>query len=140
MIKTCYFVCNSALGFIIILEFLVMLSLGAVMLFYTCKCAISLINERRNPDINEDADHPIQTSDRQYMRQNKVAEKPTSSARSCPSPVLFSGVASSFCQRQRPRCQAADEATTRNGSHNQPASSTAFRSLQIEKSHSEVSS
>lgn len=130
----------DALGFIIILEFLVMLSLGAVMLFYTCKCAISLINERRNPDINEDADHPIQTSDRQYMRKNKVAEKPTSSARSCPSPVLFSGVASSFCQRQRPRCQAADEATTRNGSHNQPASSTAFRSLQIEKSHSEVSS
>ena len=67
MIKTCYFVYNSALGFIIILEFLVMLSLGAVMLFYTCKCAISLINERRNPDVNEDADHPIQTSDRQCM-------------------------------------------------------------------------
>ncbi|GAB2210293.1 hypothetical protein Droror1_Dr00015556 [Drosera rotundifolia] len=37
---------SQVVGSVIIVEFIVVLSLGVALLFYTCKCAISLVNER----------------------------------------------------------------------------------------------
>lgn len=52
----------------IILEFLGLLSFGAVLLFYTCRCAISLIKERRNPDTKKNAALGMQTSGEEKVR------------------------------------------------------------------------
>lgn len=52
----------------IILEFLGVLSLGGLLFFYTCRCVISLMNERRSPDAKKDIGLGIQTSGEQVVR------------------------------------------------------------------------
>lgn len=120
-----------ALGFMIIFEFVVVLSLGVVLLFYTCKCAVSLISERRNPDIVKDTEPRIRTSGEQ-MIQEKVTEKPSTSTGWCSNPLLLTSAHSNF--RQRSWCQSGHGTSTRHGSQSQPGPATYFRALSIEKS------
>ncbi|KAH9616328.1 hypothetical protein KSS87_021188 [Heliosperma pusillum] len=55
------------LGFMIILEFLVVLSLGGMLLFYTCRCVSSLVKERRSRIKKKDG-VAIHTSGEQTVR------------------------------------------------------------------------
>lgn len=43
----------TALGSAIIIEFIIMLLFGVALLFFICKCAIALGNERRNHKVND---------------------------------------------------------------------------------------
>ena len=45
------FLCGTALGSAIVVEFVVVFFLGVLLLFFTCRCAIVLINERRSCDV-----------------------------------------------------------------------------------------
>jgi hypothetical protein len=42
--------CVTALGSIIVIEFVIIFSLGLLLLYFTCKCAILLVHERRKKE------------------------------------------------------------------------------------------
>ncbi|MED6140342.1 glutathione exchanger [Stylosanthes scabra] len=50
------------LGSIIVIEFVVMFSLGLLLLYFTCKCAILLLHERRNHHKSSSEQSPHQIS------------------------------------------------------------------------------
>ncbi|XP_021741212.1 protein GAMETE EXPRESSED 2-like [Chenopodium quinoa] len=87
---------THALGFMIILEFLGVLSLGGLLLFYTCRCAISLINERRVHDSEKDAGLAIKTSSE--IMESK-ADVETAATGNCPCLLLSKARSLNFHQR-----------------------------------------
>jgi hypothetical protein len=52
----------TALGSAIVIEFLLVFSLGVLLLFFTCKCAFLLVNERRNRHMESSEIASVQSS------------------------------------------------------------------------------
>ncbi|XP_021770837.1 protein GAMETE EXPRESSED 2-like [Chenopodium quinoa] len=118
---------THALGFMIILEFLGVLSLGGLLLFYTCRCAISLVNERRLHDTKKDAGHAIKTSSEEMV--SKV-DAETAAIGNYPCLLLSKARSLNFCQRSRH--QSRHGTSTEDSNKNWPK----FRSLSIDRSRS----
>ncbi|CAO2817709.1 unnamed protein product [Amaranthus hypochondriacus] len=116
-----------ALGSMIILEFLGLLSFGAVLLFYTCRCAISLIKERRNPDTKKNAALGMQTS-------GEEKDKLAAATEGCFSLVLSRDGPSNFHQRSRNRFRHG--ASTEDGNRSWPCRTKILSPLSIEKCQS----
>ncbi|XP_044498159.1 protein GAMETE EXPRESSED 2-like isoform X2 [Mangifera indica] len=60
------------LGSAIIIEFIMVLSLGVVLLLFTCKCAILLVNERRHGDAKNSKLSRMQSSNTQTASRTKL--------------------------------------------------------------------
>ncbi|XP_048497421.1 protein GAMETE EXPRESSED 2 isoform X4 [Beta vulgaris subsp. vulgaris] len=117
---------THALGFMIILEFLGVVSLGSLLLFYTCRCAISLMNEQRKPDSEKDAAFGNRISGED---KGKVAEKGSVAAGELQSrerPNL----------RQRSCHQSGHGAFTADGYRSWRGDAKLLPSLSIERSRS----
>ncbi|GMH08294.1 hypothetical protein Nepgr_010134 [Nepenthes gracilis] len=127
----------QALGSAIIIEFIVVLSLGVILLFYTCKCAIALVNEQRSrPNSKKTTMTPgVQTSDEQTSSPNWL-KKAASFAGCCQGTSEFSGKPFKFGQQLWPRTQGGasrKSAGRSSGSSGDQAPAASFRSLLIEK-------
>ncbi|XP_054805577.1 protein GAMETE EXPRESSED 2-like [Prosopis cineraria] len=90
------------LGSAIIIEFLIIFSLGVLLLYFTCRCAILLVNERRNrgekpPEISAMQGLQKQTS------STEISENASHFTGCCSSPSLlgFGRHSSNFRQRSR---------------------------------------
>lgn len=53
---------DAALGSAILVEFLMVFSLGGILLFFTCKCAMHLANERRRISVKNSQLSSVQNS------------------------------------------------------------------------------
>ncbi|GLU08406.1 hypothetical protein SLE2022_253210 [Rubroshorea leprosula] len=60
-----------ALGSVIVIEFLVLFLLGLLLLFFTCKCAILLVNEKRRSNIRNSDQSCMQSSQKQPSGSNQ---------------------------------------------------------------------
>ncbi|XP_042475606.1 protein GAMETE EXPRESSED 2 [Macadamia integrifolia] len=120
-----------SLGSAIMIEFIMMLALGVLLLFFTCKCAIALGNERKNRSARN-----IKIS-----RQGNL-QKHTSSGTSSENMTYFTATCSStrsqpsnFCQRSRQISgngrSGKDEHSSSQSSKQSPR--TSFMPLSIEK-------
>ncbi|ONI28226.1 hypothetical protein PRUPE_1G132400 [Prunus persica] len=131
------------LGSAIVLEAIIVFSLGSALLFFTCKCATRLVNERRNKATR--GPEPESThSLRKGTPKTNVSEHATHLTGSCSSPLLGSQ-RPNF--RQRSSCrQSGDEESSKAAyqrfrsisgrSQHTPAPS--FMPLAIEKEQSET--
>lgn len=45
-----FVVCGTALGSVIVIEFIVVFPLGVLLLFFMCKCAVFLVCEKKKHD------------------------------------------------------------------------------------------
>ncbi|XP_057433554.1 protein GAMETE EXPRESSED 2 isoform X2 [Lotus japonicus] len=90
------------LGSIIVIEFVIIFSLGVLLLYLTCKCAILLVHERRNREKRASELSTAQSSQTQTSSMNKP-ENATYFTGCCPSPSLlrFGMQSSNFRQRSR---------------------------------------
>ncbi|KAJ8770463.1 hypothetical protein K2173_017954 [Erythroxylum novogranatense] len=134
---------SHSLGAAIILEFFVVLSLGGLLLFFTCKCAVLLINERRSQFM------PIsKLSSKRNSQENTSATVVSKENTSyftgfCSSPLSFHGQLSSVRQRfcLGSRIKEPDEGKL---SHSGYSSGDVLRTspssnpLSIEKGHGET--
>lgn len=96
------------LGSIIAIEFVVVFSLGVLLVFFTCKCAFVLLNERKRHVTNTKpsrAQSPKQTS------TPDSSDNATHFTGTCISPFLLSGQASNF--RQRSHRQTGSEESSK---------------------------
>ncbi|GAB2295199.1 hypothetical protein Dimus_029374 [Dionaea muscipula] len=97
----------QVLGSAIIIEFVMVLSLGVALLFYTCKCAFSLLNERSSTVNKMKNTTPrVQTSDEQTPHHQS---------------------------RERMSRKTVGYSSRSSGDHMPEAPATCFRSLSIEK-------
>ncbi|KAK3001560.1 hypothetical protein RJ639_021183 [Escallonia herrerae] len=93
------------LGTAIVIEFIFLFSLGVLLLFFMCKCAMVLIHEKRRC-VRQGQDielSRIQHSNQQTASNADLPENKTRFTGCCSSPFLFSGQPSNFRQRSRRR-------------------------------------
>ncbi|KAK7329466.1 hypothetical protein VNO77_23635 [Canavalia gladiata] len=76
------------LGSIIVIEFVIMFTLGGLLLYFTCKCAILLAHERRNCEKRSSELSNVQSSHRQTSSPN-ISENATYFTACCSSPSLL---------------------------------------------------
>ncbi|XP_027338299.1 protein GAMETE EXPRESSED 2 [Abrus precatorius] len=114
------------LGSIIVIEFVIMFSLGVLLLYFTCKCAILLAHERRNCKKKSSELSTVPSSDKETSSVN-ISENATHFTGCCSSPSLlcFGMQSSNFRQRFRPLFQVGESSTAINQtspstSENQP--------------------
>ncbi|XP_017975311.1 PREDICTED: protein GAMETE EXPRESSED 2 [Theobroma cacao] len=62
------------LGSAIFIEFLSLLSLGSVFLFFTCKCAILLVNEKRRQNPRNSEPSRVQSSQQETLSANSTED------------------------------------------------------------------
>ncbi|OIW14092.1 hypothetical protein TanjilG_11437 [Lupinus angustifolius] len=88
------------LGSIIVIEFVIMFSLGVLLLYFTCKCSILLVHERGKSDKKSKKLSTMRSSKRKTTSMN-VSENATCFTGCCSSPSLlgFGTKSSNFCQR-----------------------------------------
>ncbi|KAI5446424.1 protein GAMETE EXPRESSED 2 [Lathyrus oleraceus] len=91
------------LGSIIVIEFVIITSLGLLLLYFTCKCAILLVHERRKNEKRSSEPSTDQTSQTQTSSIN-IPENATNFTGCCWSSSLlrFRTQSSSFRHRFRP--------------------------------------
>jgi hypothetical protein len=58
---------DAALGSAILVEFLMVFSLGGILLFFTCKCAMHLANERRRISVKNSQLSSVQNSQKKSV-------------------------------------------------------------------------
>ncbi|PQQ00224.1 hypothetical protein Pyn_26568 [Prunus yedoensis var. nudiflora] len=131
------------LGSAIVLEAIIVFSLGSALLFFTCKCATHLVNERRNRATRgpePESTHRL----RKGTPKTNVSEHATHLTGSCSSPLLGSQ-RPNF--RQRSSCrQFGDEESSKAAYQRFPSTSgrsqhtpaPSFMALAIEKEQSET--
>ncbi|KAJ6908539.1 hypothetical protein NC651_018821 [Populus alba x Populus x berolinensis] len=86
------------LGSAILVEFLMVFSLGGILLFFTCKCAMHLANERRRISVKNSQLSSVQNSQKKSQNTD-FSEDTTNFTCCCSSPFLLSGQTSNFRQR-----------------------------------------
>ncbi|KAJ7955133.1 protein GAMETE EXPRESSED 2 [Quillaja saponaria] len=98
-----------ALGSAIVIEFVILFSLGVALLYFTCKCAILLVHERRNHDTRASDLTSSQVSNKLTVQSSKnVTENPTYFPDCCSSSFLLGGQSSNFRQRFRSQSQIGE--------------------------------
>ncbi|KAF8017474.1 hypothetical protein BT93_H2599 [Corymbia citriodora subsp. variegata] len=108
-----------SLGSAIIIEFILMTYLGAALLYFTCKCAILLVNERRQSELRNPSQidvHDVQDQ----MLSSRSSENANHFSGHRSSSLLLSGQPSNF--RQRSRCNSHSPASTRDAHYSRSAS------------------
>ncbi|KAJ6991357.1 protein GAMETE EXPRESSED 2-like [Populus alba x Populus x berolinensis] len=114
------------LGSAILVEFLMVFSLGGILLFFTCKCAMHLANERRRRiSVTNSQLSSVQNSQKKSQNTD-FSEDTTNFTCCCSSPFLLSGQTSNF--RQRSNRRLGVEETGKNISS--PPGSSSSRHLQ----------
>ncbi|XP_057957884.1 protein GAMETE EXPRESSED 2 [Malania oleifera] len=124
------------LGSAIVIEFLMMLSLGAILLFFTCKCAIVLVHERRSRDIGNNKLSKVPSSHKQPPNTS-LSEDATCFTGWCPSPFFHSSHPSDF--QRRSRLESGNIQTGKNdvcSDHSQQTPLPSLVPLAIEKGQS----
>ncbi|CAK7322575.1 unnamed protein product [Dovyalis caffra] len=86
------------LGSVIVVEFLMVLSLGGLLLFFTCKCAMHLVKERRSISVQNSQLSSMQNSQKKTSSTD-FSEDTTNFTGCCSSPFLLSGQTCNFRQR-----------------------------------------
>ncbi|KAJ6366475.1 hypothetical protein OIU77_002959 [Salix suchowensis] len=103
----------NTLGPAILAEFIVVFSLGGILLFFTCKCTKQLLNERRRRiTVKNSQQSSAQNS--QKKSNTDFAEDRTNFTGCCSSPFLLRGQPPTF--RQRSYRRLGDEETGKNTS------------------------
>ncbi|CAN0923116.1 Protein GAMETE EXPRESSED 2 [Linum grandiflorum] len=129
------FLASHSVGIAVILEFIIMSSLGAILLFFTCKCAVLLVHERNilkgwNPEITKAQNLEVQISNAD------PAEDTAGCNLCCSIPCLHSGQPSTTF-RKRSRQEYELEAVRKDeGCTNQLSRVPSFLPLAIEKGKS----
>ncbi|XP_061369324.1 protein GAMETE EXPRESSED 2, partial [Gastrolobium bilobum] len=130
------------LGSIIVIEFVIIFSLGVLLLYFTCKCAVLLVHERRNHEKRSSELSTVQSSQRQTSSMT-ISENATYFTGCCSRPSLlrFGMQPSNFRQRSRRQFQVGESSKAVN----QPSPSTSETQytvvptstpLAIERNHS----
>lgn len=131
------------LGSAIVLEAIIVFSLGSAVLFFTCKCATRLVNERRNKATRGPEPESTHSLHKGTPKTN-VSEHATHLTGSCSSPLLGSQ-RPNF--RQRSSCrQSGDEESSKaayqrfrsTSGRSQHTPAPIFMPLAIEKKQSET--
>ncbi|XP_061994150.1 protein GAMETE EXPRESSED 2 isoform X2 [Rosa rugosa] len=81
---------SRGLGSAIVIESVIVFSLGAALMFFTCKCATILVNERRNRATRTPADPASAHSLGKGTSSESLSENATHLTASCSSPLLGS--------------------------------------------------
>ncbi|GMP76486.1 hypothetical protein CsSME_00033135 [Camellia sinensis var. sinensis] len=89
------------LGSAIVIEFILIFSLGVLLLYYTCKCAIVLVNEKRSRGARNIELCQVQSSSKKTSSTD-LSENVTHFTGWCPRPSLRMSQPSNF--RQRSNC------------------------------------
>ncbi|KAJ0035291.1 hypothetical protein Pint_24479 [Pistacia integerrima] len=87
------------LGSAIVIEFIMVLFLGVLLLFFTCKCAILLVNERRGHHTKNSELSEMQSSQKATSRTNLPEDDTSYFTGCCSTSFMFSNPPSSFRQR-----------------------------------------
>ncbi|KAH8502369.1 hypothetical protein H0E87_013897 [Populus deltoides] len=95
------------LGSAILVEFLMVFSLGGILLFFTCKCAMHLANERRRISVKNSQLSSMQNSQKK-SQYTDFSEDMTNFTCCCSSPFLLSGQTSNFRQRSNQRLRVEE--------------------------------
>ncbi|KAI4317565.1 hypothetical protein L6164_025428 [Bauhinia variegata] len=126
-----------ALGSVIIIEFVIMFTLGMSLVYFTCKCAILLAKERRNRDVKLSE---LSTAQSSMQPSTNMPDNATCFTASCSSSSLL-GRSSCFRQRSRHVSQIGE--SSKEVSHSSPSASEthhaiapSFAPLAIEKDQS----
>ncbi|XP_031277217.1 uncharacterized protein LOC116135641 isoform X2 [Pistacia vera] len=87
------------LGSAIVIEFIMVLFLGVLLLFFTCKCAILLVNERRGRHNKNSELSEMQSSKKETSRTNLPADETSYFTGCCSTSFMYSNPPFSFRQR-----------------------------------------
>ncbi|XP_043719038.1 protein GAMETE EXPRESSED 2 isoform X2 [Telopea speciosissima] len=120
-----------SLGSAIVIEFIMMFALGVLLLFFTCKCAIALENERKNR-CARNIKHSRQGNFQKHTSSGTSSENVTYFTAACSS---TRSQPSNFCQRSR---RLSGNGRSSKDEHRSPQSSeqsprTSFMPLSVEK-------
>ncbi|KAL7254957.1 hypothetical protein ACSBR1_009171 [Camellia fascicularis] len=86
------------LGSAIVIEFILIFSLGVLLLYYTCKCTIVLVNEKRSRGARNIELCQVQSSSKKTSSTD-LSENVTHFTGWCPRPFLRMSQPSNFRQR-----------------------------------------
>ncbi|XP_073223922.1 protein GAMETE EXPRESSED 2 isoform X2 [Cicer arietinum] len=105
------------LGSIIVIEFVIIFSLGLLLLYFTCKCAILLVHERRKHEKRTSEPSTDQSSQGKTSSMN-IPENATYSGGCCLSSSLlrFRMQSLNFRQRSRPLFEVGEPSKVVNSS------------------------
>ncbi|KAL7254958.1 hypothetical protein ACSBR1_009171 [Camellia fascicularis] len=90
--------CGTVLGSAIVIEFILIFSLGVLLLYYTCKCTIVLVNEKRSRGARNIELCQVQSSSKKTSSTD-LSENVTHFTGWCPRPFLRMSQPSNFRQR-----------------------------------------
>ncbi|KAB5548395.1 hypothetical protein DKX38_011801 [Salix brachista] len=88
----------NTLGSAILVEFIVVFSLGGILLFFTCKCTKQLLNERRRITVKNSQQSSVQNSQKKSQNTD-FPEDTINFTGCCSSPFLLGGQPPNFRQR-----------------------------------------
>ncbi|KAJ6677695.1 hypothetical protein OIU85_008285 [Salix viminalis] len=111
----------NTLGSAILVEFIVVFSLGGILLFFTCKCTKQLLNERRRITVKNSQQSSVQNSQKKSQSTDFPGDT-TNFTGCCSSPFLLSGQPPNFRQRSYRRLGA--EGGTGKNTSSPPRSSS----------------
>ncbi|KAK4265789.1 hypothetical protein QN277_026795 [Acacia crassicarpa] len=134
------------LGSAIIIEFVMIFSLGVSLLYFTCKCAVLLVNERRNRGERPSEISAAQGSQKQTVSSTEISENVTHFTGCCSTPSLLGlrRQSSNFRQRSRRVSEIGESSTAANRSSpstsepQQQAVVPSFTPLAIDKDQSSI--
>ncbi|KAJ6733857.1 JITTERBUG ISOFORM N [Salix koriyanagi] len=89
----------NTLGPAILAEFIVVFSLGGILLFFTCKCTKQLLNERRRRITVKNSQQSSAQNSQKKSLNTDFAEDRTNFTGCCSSPFLLRGQPPTFRQR-----------------------------------------
>ncbi|KAG8655508.1 hypothetical protein MANES_04G046000v8 [Manihot esculenta] len=95
------------LGSVVIIEFLMVLSFGVVLLFFTCKCAILLVNERSSFKFQNSKQSTLRNSQKESSSAD-LSEKTTDLTGGCSQYLSIYHRTSSFRQRSSRQFEIAE--------------------------------
>ncbi|CAL5413093.1 unnamed protein product [Camellia sinensis] len=108
------------LGSAIVIEFILIFSLGVLLLYYTCKCAIVLVNEKRSRGARNIELCQVQSSSKKTSSTD-LSENVTHFTGWCPRPSLRMSQPSNF--RQRSNCGSRNGESSNDTIHYSHSSS-----------------
>ncbi|CAL1366002.1 unnamed protein product [Linum trigynum] len=91
---------THSIGIAVIVEFIIMCTLGAILLFFTCKCAFLLVHDRRNPKAWNFKASTAQNFEAKTQNADPSGDR-TNSNLCCSTPFLHCGQPSNFRKRAR---------------------------------------
>ncbi|GMY27774.1 protein GAMETE EXPRESSED 2 isoform X1 [Fagus crenata] len=128
------------LGSAIVVEFFMVFSLGVLLLFFSCKCAILLVNERKSQHMKASELSNVQSSNEQTL-STTPSEDVTYYTGCCSSPFLLGSQLSNFRKRSRRlsgKGESSKAVLSSSKSIGDQSQRTTFMPLSIEKGQSET--